>query len=191
MTRGQQAVAAMLFVAVLVLGGWSWSQDSSPSDLDAGPNKPSQTDAGQAEPTDGERKSDGGAGAPGTTTPGTDSTPPPIASESPVTDQAPSVSEPPRRQGIITNLTIFVLAVFLGIEVISKVPPTLHTPLMSGSNAISGIALVGAVIVASSGSVTRRMRIGSTSRICLERIFVRLANVLAPPSICSAPTSTS
>ena len=49
----------------------------------------------------------------------------------------------------IFNLTIFVLAVFVGIEVISKVPPTLHTPLMSGSNAISGITLVGAVIVAS------------------------------------------
>jgi H+-translocating NAD(P) transhydrogenase subunit alpha len=48
-------------------------------------------------------------------------------------------------------LTVFVLAVFIGIEVITKIPPTLHTPLMSGSNAISGIALVGAVIAAGSG----------------------------------------
>jgi NAD(P) transhydrogenase subunit alpha len=45
-------------------------------------------------------------------------------------------------------LTIFVLAVFVGIEVITKVPPTLHTPLMSGSNAISGITLIGAILSA-------------------------------------------
>ncbi len=51
---------------------------------------------------------------------------------------------------VIASLTIFVLAVFVGFEVITKVPPTLHTPLMSGSNAISGITLVGAVIVAAS-----------------------------------------
>jgi H+-translocating NAD(P) transhydrogenase subunit alpha len=43
-------------------------------------------------------------------------------------------------------LVVFVLAVFVGIEVITKVPPTLHTPLMSGSNAISGITIVGAVL---------------------------------------------
>jgi len=43
-------------------------------------------------------------------------------------------------------LTVFVLAVFVGFEIITKVPPTLHTPLMSGSNAISGITLVGAVL---------------------------------------------
>ena len=46
----------------------------------------------------------------------------------------------------INILTIFILAVFVGIEIITKVPPTLHTPLMSGSNAISGIAVVGAII---------------------------------------------
>ncbi len=44
--------------------------------------------------------------------------------------------------------TIFILAAFVGFEVISKVPPTLHTPLMSGSNAISGITIVGAIISA-------------------------------------------
>lgn len=53
---------------------------------------------------------------------------------------------------VLGSLTIFVLAVFVGFEVITKVPPTLHTPLMSGSNAISGITLVGAVIVAASMS---------------------------------------
>jgi len=47
-------------------------------------------------------------------------------------------------------LTILVLALFVGIEVISKVPPLLHTPLMSGSNAISGIAIVGAILAAGS-----------------------------------------
>ncbi|MCP4172464.1 MAG: NAD(P) transhydrogenase subunit alpha [Fuerstiella sp.] len=49
---------------------------------------------------------------------------------------------------LILLLTVFVLAVFLGIEIITKIPPTLHTPLMSGSNAISGITLVGAVLAA-------------------------------------------
>jgi NAD(P) transhydrogenase subunit alpha len=45
-------------------------------------------------------------------------------------------------------LTILVLAVFVGVEVITKVPPVLHTPLMSGSNAISGITLIGAMLSA-------------------------------------------
>ena len=52
----------------------------------------------------------------------------------------------------ITNLTLFVLAAFLGYSVITKIPATLHTPLMSGANAITGITLVGAVVVAGSGS---------------------------------------
>ena len=47
---------------------------------------------------------------------------------------------------LIASLTIFVLALFVGVEVITKVPPTLHTPLMSGSNAISGITIVGALL---------------------------------------------
>lgn len=51
-----------------------------------------------------------------------------------------------RRETVLASLTIFVLAIFLGFELINKVPPTLHTPLMSGSNAISGITLVGALI---------------------------------------------
>lgn len=46
----------------------------------------------------------------------------------------------------ITVITIFVLAIFVGFEIITKVPPTLHTPLMSGSNAISGIAIIGALL---------------------------------------------
>lgn len=49
---------------------------------------------------------------------------------------------------LLTEITVFILAVFVGIEVISKVPSTLHTPLMSATNAIHGIVLVGAIIVA-------------------------------------------
>jgi NAD(P) transhydrogenase subunit alpha len=49
---------------------------------------------------------------------------------------------------LVVELTIFVLAIFLGIEVISKVPTLLHTPLMSGTNAIHGIVIVGAILVA-------------------------------------------
>jgi NAD(P) transhydrogenase subunit alpha len=49
-------------------------------------------------------------------------------------------------------ITIFILALFLGTEVITKVPPTLHTPLMSGTNAISGIILVGALTSAKTGN---------------------------------------
>lgn len=51
-------------------------------------------------------------------------------------------------EGLLVSLYIFVLAIFVGVEVISKVPQMLHTPLMSGSNAISGITLVGALVVA-------------------------------------------
>jgi NAD(P) transhydrogenase subunit alpha len=49
---------------------------------------------------------------------------------------------------MLTNLIVFILASIIGSEVISKVPQTLHTPLMSGSNAISGITIVGALVVA-------------------------------------------
>ena len=54
----------------------------------------------------------------------------------------------------ITGIVVFVLAAFVGLEVISKVPPTLHTPLMSGANAISGITAVGAITAAGLGSGT-------------------------------------
>jgi NAD(P) transhydrogenase subunit alpha len=52
---------------------------------------------------------------------------------------------------LLVGLYIFVLAIFLGFEVITKVPPTLHTPLMSGANAISGITLVGALYCVRTG----------------------------------------
>lgn len=49
-------------------------------------------------------------------------------------------------------IALFVLSIFLGVELITKVPPTLHTPLMSGSNAISGITIVGAILAAGHGN---------------------------------------
>lgn len=52
---------------------------------------------------------------------------------------------------LLIGLYVFVLAMFIGFEVITKVPPTLHTPLMSGSNAISGISIVGALVIAGAG----------------------------------------
>jgi len=55
-------------------------------------------------------------------------------------------------EAFIAGIVVFVLAAFVGFEVISKVPPTLHTPLMSGANAISGITIVGALVAAGTGS---------------------------------------
>lgn len=69
----------------------------------------------------------------------------------------------------MTTFTIFVLAVFVGIEVISKVSSTLHTPLMSGANAIHGVILVGAILV--TGSAT------STPILVLGLVAVTLATV--------------
>jgi NAD(P) transhydrogenase subunit alpha len=54
---------------------------------------------------------------------------------------------------IVSIITIFILAAFVGNEIINKVPPTLHTPLMSGSNAISGIAIVGAILATQTKSL--------------------------------------
>jgi NAD(P) transhydrogenase subunit alpha len=51
-------------------------------------------------------------------------------------------------EAFVLTLTVFALAMIVGFEVITKVPPTLHTPLMSGSNAISGITIVGAILSA-------------------------------------------
>ena len=58
---------------------------------------------------------------------------------------------------VLVGIYVFVLAYFVGREVITKIPPTLHTPLMSGTNAISGITLVGALHLAS----TLEMSVGS------------------------------
>ncbi len=72
---------------------------------------------------------------------------------------------------LVLLLTIFVLAIFVGFEIITKVPPTLHTPLMSGSNAISGITVVGALMAAGKDE-------GTTAAI-LACLAVTLATVNA------------
>ena len=62
--------------------------------------------------------------------------------------------------GIVAFLTVFALAAFVGIEVVSKVPSILHTPLMSGSNAIHGIVLVGALVVMGEAQGTAQLVLG-------------------------------
>jgi H+-translocating NAD(P) transhydrogenase subunit alpha len=73
---------------------------------------------------------------------------------------------------LVTELTVLMLAIFLGFEVISKVPAMLHTPLMSGTNAIHGIVIVGAIIVA-----------GSSHQDTLIRIVGLVAVVLASANV--------
>jgi H+-translocating NAD(P) transhydrogenase subunit alpha len=73
---------------------------------------------------------------------------------------------------VVTELTVLVLAIFLGFEVISKVPTMLHTPLMSGTNAIHGIVIVGAMIVA-----------GSSHQDDLIRVVGIVAVVLASANV--------
>jgi len=68
-------------------------------------------------------------------------------------------------EGLFFALFIFVLTIFLGFELIAKVPPTLHTPLMSGANAISGITLVGALIAAGDKNLTLSAFLGLTAII--------------------------
>ena len=66
----------------------------------------------------------------------------------------------------VPALTIFVLALFVGHEIINKVPPLLHTPLMSGTNAISGISLVGAVMAAGFGGDAVHIALGTAAVTC-------------------------
>ena len=72
-------------------------------------------------------------------------------------------------ESLLMMLYVFVLAVFVGFEVITKVPQMLHTPLMSGSNAISGITIVGAIVVAG--------RVESTTSTVLAVIAVTVAMI--------------
>jgi len=72
---------------------------------------------------------------------------------------------------LITLFTVFVMAVFVGFEVISKVPPILHTPLTSGSNAISGVTVLGALIAAGA-ALTTGMRWLGFAAIVLATINV-------------------
>ena len=74
--------------------------------------------------------------------------------------------------GIIAYLTVFVLAAFVGIEVVSKVPSILHTPLMSGSNAIHGIVLVGALTIMGEAHGTAQVALGTLA------VFLATLNVV-------------
>ena len=73
---------------------------------------------------------------------------------------------------IIFELTVLVLAVFVGFEVISKVPTLLHTPLMSGTNAIHGIVLVGAIVVAGLPHQSTWIRIIALAAVALGTLNV-------------------
>jgi NAD(P) transhydrogenase subunit alpha len=74
---------------------------------------------------------------------------------------------------IIFELTVLVLAIFVGFEVISKVPTLLHTPLMSGTNAIHGIVLVGAIVVAGLPDQATWIRV-----VALAAVFLGTLNVV-------------
>ncbi|HEY8738043.1 MAG TPA: NAD(P) transhydrogenase subunit alpha [Candidatus Dormibacteraeota bacterium] len=71
--------------------------------------------------------------------------------------------------GLFDEFTFFILAIFVGIEVISKVPTILHTPLMSGTNAIHGIILVGAILIAA--------RADNPLQVILGLVAVTLATI--------------
>jgi NAD(P) transhydrogenase subunit alpha len=73
---------------------------------------------------------------------------------------------------VIDLLTIFVLAVFVGVEVVSKVSTILHTPLMSGANAIHGVILVGAILITGSAESTLELVLG------LLAVFLATVNVV-------------
>jgi NAD(P) transhydrogenase subunit alpha len=73
---------------------------------------------------------------------------------------------------ILQYLTVFILSVFVGIEVISKVPSILHTPLMSGSNAIHGVILVGAMLILGQATTTPEVALGGLA------VFLATLNVV-------------
>jgi NAD(P) transhydrogenase subunit alpha len=70
---------------------------------------------------------------------------------------------------LLIGLYLFVLAMFVGLEIINKVPPTLHTPLMSGANAVSGITIVGALVASHGGAVTVSNILG-----CIAIVFAMI-----------------
>ncbi|KOV80073.1 pyridine nucleotide transhydrogenase [Nocardia sp. NRRL S-836] len=78
----------------------------------------------------------------------------------------------PQGAAVIDLLTIFVLAVFVGFEVVSKVSTILHTPLMSGANAIHGVILVGAILITGSAESTLELVLG------LLAVFLATVNVV-------------
>jgi H+-translocating NAD(P) transhydrogenase subunit alpha len=97
----------------------------------------------------------------------------------------------------IALLTVFVLSVFTGVEVISKVSSTLHTPLMSGANAIHGVILVGAVIVAGQAESAGALAVGLVAVVLATVNMVggfvvtdRMLEMFKSPKKASASTGT-
>ena len=79
---------------------------------------------------------------------------------------------------LVVLIVVFVLAMFVGFEVITKVPPTLHTPLMSASNAISGITLIGALLIGLIADRTGSIQAGfyfTAVAMCLSGLWVLIA----------------
>lgn len=81
-------------------------------------------------------------------------------------------AEAPAAHPSVMLLTVFVLAIFVGLEIITKIPPTLHTPLMSGSNAISGITLIGALLAAGHGEASWLFNLLGCAAVALATINV-------------------
>ncbi len=80
-------------------------------------------------------------------------------------DAGTAGAEAPSTNALVLYVTVFVLAIFVGFEIITKIPPTLHTPLMSGSNAISGITLVGSIVAAGAGQSVLATILGTVAVI--------------------------
>ncbi len=118
------SIASMLAIAILSVGLASTYASPSSFQTNSVSGNPSATTTAFA---------DSGIGAAGTVAATTN----PVAVAHPVSS---------RSLVLVGSLTVFVLSIFIGFEIIAKVPPTLHTPLMSGSNAISGITVIGAII---------------------------------------------
>ena len=79
---------------------------------------------------------------------------------------------------LVASITVFVLAIFLGFELISKVPPTLHTPLMSGANAISGITIVGALILLNNNEYTSISGTSAAQWLAFAALVMATINVV-------------
>jgi len=99
---------------------------------------------------------------------------------------------------LLNELTFFVLAIFVGIEVISKVPTILHTPLMSGTNAIHGIILVGAIVIAAGADSPVNIIIGLVAVILATTNVVggfvvtdRMLEMFKGRQTAKAPTPTA
>ena len=163
MTTGQRSLfwMSLRMIVILALSGvlithWSSPRELQGSDDKSAADKTVDTDktaSEEAESEQAEPKTDDELTATGTD-PDSDadesgeekkSSEPDTVLEEEKDQSAVSQAKGPDR---LTAVTVFVLAIFVGFEVITKVPPTLHTPLMSGSNAVSGITVVGAIIVA-------------------------------------------